>query len=123
MIDLPRIDDASGLERVHSRDRVWLQDSPSNLMVINAVLTLDRISIEDLRRVWQERVLDAEVDGERPYLRFFWMVVARGRKLYWRPDPDFDLGRHIFTVEDPDLALTLLSWGVDAVFSGNPRLI
>ncbi len=103
MIELPQIDDATGLERVHSRDRVWLQDSPANLMVINAIWTLDHISVEDLRRVWQERVLDAEIDGERPYARFFKMVVARGKKPYWRRDPDFDLARHIFTVEDPRL--------------------
>ena len=30
-MELLQIDDDAGLERVHSRDRVWLQDSPVNL--------------------------------------------------------------------------------------------
>jgi hypothetical protein len=81
------------LEPVAGRDGVWLQDSPSNLMVINSVLTLDRLDLDTLRELWQTRVMAAG-DGRR-YARFKKRVVRRGRKAYWQEDPDFALDRHI----------------------------
>jgi len=82
------------VERIAGRDGVWLQDSPSNLMVINSVLTLDRLDLETLRELWQTRVMEA--GGGRRYARFKKRVVMRGAKAYWQQDPDFALDRHIF---------------------------
>ena len=101
--NLVQVDDASGLEPVHPRDRVWLQDSPENLMVINSIWTLETIDAETLRQIWQERVLDLVIDGEHPYERFTKCVVAKGRRVFWRPDPDFDLANHIFEIDEPRL--------------------
>lgn len=101
--NLVQVDDTSGLEPVQPRDRVWLQDSPENLMVINSIWTLERIDAEALRRVWQERVLDLMIDGERPYERFTKCVVAKGRRVYWRKDPSFDLENHIFEIDEARL--------------------
>ncbi len=88
-------DDA--LEPIAGRDGVWLQDSPSNLMVINSVLALDRLDLETLRELWQTRVMAA--GGGRRYARFKKRVVFGGRKAYWQQDPEFDLDRHIFVPE------------------------
>ncbi|MEO1087171.1 MAG: WS/DGAT domain-containing protein, partial [Acidobacteriota bacterium] len=77
-----------------------LQDSPVNLMVINSIWTLENIDAEALRRIWQKRVLDLAVDGERPYERFTWSVVKKGGRFFWRKDPDFSLENHIFEIED-----------------------
>ncbi|MEM1177255.1 MAG: WS/DGAT domain-containing protein [Acidobacteriota bacterium] len=98
---IPQTQDVSGLEPVHPRDRVWLQDSPENLMVINSIWTLERIDAEALREVWQERVLDLVVDGVRPYDRFTWSLVAKGKRCFWRKATDFDLANHIFEIDDP----------------------
>lgn len=91
----------SELEPVAERDGVWLQDRESNLMVINSVLTTDRMDIDDLRRVFQERII--ELDGGVPYARFRRMIVRSGKRAYWRDDPQFDIARHIVTVDDPAL--------------------
>ncbi|MEM6794654.1 MAG: WS/DGAT domain-containing protein [Acidobacteriota bacterium] len=103
MKNIPETADASGLEPVHPRDRVWLQDDETNLMVINSIFTLDTIQVEDLRRVWQERVLDARIGEVAPYARFTKTVARRGRRLFWRVDEDFDIKRHIFTLKGEGL--------------------
>ncbi len=79
-------------ERVAGRDRVWLQDSPLNLMVINSVFTLDRMDRETLRDLWFDRVIAAS--GER-HARFVRRIVFEGRHAYWQDDPDFDIDRHV----------------------------
>lgn len=80
-------------EPVTSSDRVWLQDCKTNPMVINSIFTLDRLDdVDILRRLWQERVLDAADDR---YVRFKRRIVFRGRRPFWEDDPDFDLTRHI----------------------------
>lgn len=91
----------SELEPVAERDGVWLQDRETNLMVINSVLVTDRLGVEDLRRVWNERVM--EKDGGEPYARFRRMVVRSANRYYWRDDPDFDIARHIVVVDDEGL--------------------
>jgi diacylglycerol O-acyltransferase / wax synthase len=85
---------ARALEPVAGRDGVWLQDSPSNLMVIHSVLALDRLDLETLRELWQTRVMAA--GGGRRYARFKKRVVTRGSRAYWQEDPEFSLDRHIF---------------------------
>ncbi|MEM1207331.1 MAG: hypothetical protein AAGN66_29120, partial [Acidobacteriota bacterium] len=65
--------DSDRLEPVAGRDGVWLQDTDTNLMVINGVMVTDRLRVEDLRRVWHERVMQAG-GGER-YHRFRKSIV------------------------------------------------
>ena len=76
------------------QDGMWLQDIPQNLMVVNSVFTLDRIDLETLRRLWQERVLQAG-DGQR-YPRFTKRVVVTDKGVHWQDDPEFDLAAHVF---------------------------
>ncbi|MCG8460565.1 MAG: WS/DGAT domain-containing protein [Holophagales bacterium] len=96
-LDAPRL-----LEPVHPRDGVWLQDSPQNLMVINSVLTLDRMSVGELRKVFQERVIEAE-GGER-FPRFTRRLVERDGRTYWQEVSDFRIEQHIFTVDQGSLS-------------------
>lgn len=97
----PALPNAELIEAVHPRDGVWLQDRAENLMVINSVMTFDRMEIDELRRVWLDRVMAAD-DGRR-YPRFSRLVVRQGRKAWWQEDPAFDIARHIFSVEDAAL--------------------
>ena len=83
-------------EPMTANDRVWLQDSDVNSMVINSVFTIDRLGAEDaavLRDLWNERVLQRS-DGH--YDRFKRRIVYEGRRPYWEDDPDFTLDRHVF---------------------------
>jgi diacylglycerol O-acyltransferase len=80
-------------EPVQPSDAVWLQDSPTNMMVINAIYVTDHVDLATAHVVFQERVLDK--DGGNAFPRFRKRVVyVRGRP-YWEDDPDFDLGRHL----------------------------
>ncbi len=92
------------MEPVAGPDAVWLQDSPTNLMVINAVFTTDRINLEAFRQAFRERVLDA--DSGRRYPRFRKRVVWLRGRPYWEEDPAFDLAHHILTVPVPGLHTT-----------------
>ena len=92
----------SELEAVAQRDGIWLQDRESNLMVINSVLTTDRMDIDDLRRVFLERVIHCE--GGVPYARFRRLIVRSGNKFFWRDDADFDISRHIVEVDPTTVA-------------------
>ncbi len=101
-MDRPPPLDGVPTKAVEGRDGVWLQDSPANLMVINAVYTLDSIDLEALRRLWDERVMQAG-DGQR-YPRLKRRVVWRRSRPYWQDDPAFALARHVFIPEnDADL--------------------
>jgi diacylglycerol O-acyltransferase len=91
----------SALEPVHGRDAVWLQDSPTNLMVINSVLSTDKLDVARFKRVFRERIL--EEDGGRRYPRFKLRVVRQGGRYFWQEDERFDLDRHIVVVDDPAL--------------------
>lgn len=73
---------------------MWLQDTPANLMVVNSVLTVDQIDLETLRRLWLERVIQA--DGGKRYPRFTKRVVTGPRGVCWQEHLDFDLADHIF---------------------------
>ena len=84
--------------RVAGRDAIWLQDSASNLMVINAVFIADRIGVDELRDVFQRRLLDA---GEgRTYARFRHRVVWAQGQPWWEEDPEFDLARQIIPASE-----------------------
>jgi len=45
-------------EPIASNDAIWLQDSPKNLMVINAVIITDRLDLATLRDAFRTRVLE-----------------------------------------------------------------
>lgn len=79
---------------VSSNDAMWLQESPQNPMVINAVAILDRIDLDTLRQVFTERVIEA---GEgRRFARMRCRIVHQNRRAHWEPDPDFAIERHIY---------------------------
>lgn len=89
------------LEKVHPRDGVWLQDRPSNLMVINSVISTDQLDVERFAAEFAKRILEA--DGGARYPRFRYRVVKVGRRWYWQEDENFDLRRHIVVNPDPRL--------------------
>jgi len=91
-------------EPVAGNDAIWLQDSPSNLMVINAVFTTDRIEIDAVRRAFQTRVLEGEAG--RRYFRLTQRVVWTNGRPYWEVDPRFDIARQIIPAPDTDLSTT-----------------
>jgi diacylglycerol O-acyltransferase / wax synthase len=80
-----------------SVDYAWLRmDDPTNLMLINGVLvTAGRVDPARLRAIAERRLL--------PIPRFHQKVVApkRGGRPRWEEDPDFDLDRHLVTLELP----------------------
>jgi WS/DGAT/MGAT family acyltransferase len=90
-------------EPVEAADAVWLQDSPTNLMVINAVFTTDLLDLASFRLAFSQRVLEAE-GGER-YPRFRRRIVTHRGRQYWEDEPAFDITRHIFAV--PPVGSTL----------------
>ncbi len=95
---------AAGREPVAGRDAVWLQDSATNLMVINGVFITDRIDLATVRRTFQERVIEA--DGGRRYARFRRRIGWTLGIPWWEDDPDFDVARHIIPLRDPTVTTT-----------------
>jgi WS/DGAT/MGAT family acyltransferase len=89
---------------VAGNDAIWLQDTATNPMVINAVITTDRLDLQTLRDTFRVRVLEAE--GGRRYARFRHRVVWHGSSPGWEEDPDFDISRHIFAASDPGIGTT-----------------
>lgn len=88
---------------VAPHDAIWLQDTPTNLMVINGVLTTDRLDLATLRRVFQERVIDA---AEGRFARFRQRVERSRSRWYWVDDDAFDIARHIIPASEPGLDTT-----------------
>lgn len=91
-------------ERVASNDAMWLQDSATNLMVINAVFTTDSLDLATFLQAWQHRVM--EVDGGRRFARLRRRIARIRGTAHWEDDPEFDLSRHIIPARDPDLTTT-----------------
>ena len=91
--------------KVADRDGVWLQESPRNRMLINTVFTFDRMELEELRELWQSRIM---ASGRFP--RFKRRVVEHRGGPCWEDDPSFDVGRHIVLApplhDDPDALST-----------------
>jgi WS/DGAT/MGAT family acyltransferase len=80
-------------EPLAPNDAIWLQDSATNLMMINALIILDRLDLEELRRLFRTRVFEGPAAGRFERLRC--RVSGRGRRRCWERDPDFDLARHL----------------------------
>lgn len=76
-------------------DRSWLRmDSPTNPMMISAVLVFDQpIAINRLKRTLNERFLC--------FRRFRQRVVHEGDRVYWQDDPLFDIANHIHRIALP----------------------
>ena len=80
-------------EPIAASDAIWLQDSDTNLMVINAILITDRLDPETLRAVFQARIFEGPDPGRFERLRC--RITGSSRTRWWERDPDFDLSRHI----------------------------
>lgn len=76
-------------------DRSWLRmDSPTNPMMISAVLVFDQpIAINRLKRTLNERFLC--------FQRFRQRVIHEGDRVYWQDDPLFDIDNHIHRIALP----------------------
>lgn len=96
--------------RIASNDAMWLQDTASNMMVINALFMTDRIDLASFRETFQHRVIEAE--GGLRFPRFRERVVWRHGRPHWEYDTRFDITRHIVAASDPDLGTTekLQAW-------------
>ena len=88
-------------ERIASNDGIWLQDSATNLMVINSVIVTDRLDLETLRRTFQRRVFEGPEPGRFERLRC--RITGTGLLRYWERDPDFDVSRHIVAARGENL--------------------
>jgi diacylglycerol O-acyltransferase / wax synthase len=88
---------------VAPNDAIWLQDSTTNLMVINGIFTSDRVDLATVQETFQRRVIEAE-SGR--YARFTRKVERVGNRWYWVDDPAFDVTRHIIRASNPDLGTT-----------------
>ncbi|MFN8012261.1 MAG: WS/DGAT domain-containing protein [Holophagaceae bacterium] len=83
--------------RVSSSDAIWLQETPENLMVINAVLILDRMDLATFRDTFHARLLKDDPAGRLTRLRS--RIVGKGAAAHWEVDPDFSVERQIFAPE------------------------
>ena len=88
-------------ERVASNDAIWLQDSATNLMVINAIIITDQLDLETLRTAFQRRIFEGP-DALR-FERLRCRITGKGLRRYWERDLDFDLARHIFATRGKNL--------------------
>ncbi len=88
-------------ELISANDAIWLQDSDTNLMVINAVIITDQLDVVTLRKTFQERIFEGP-EGER-FKRLRCRIISRGPLNYWEVDPDFSLARHILPVRGKKL--------------------
>lgn len=91
-------------EPVESNDAVWLQDSATNLMVINGLFISDRLDVATVSEAFRQRVIEA--DGGRRYPRFRRRITWVMGDPYWEDDPDFDVARHIIPAREPGLTTT-----------------
>jgi len=81
-------------EPLASNDAIWLQDSATNPMVINAVIVMDRMDLQTLRDAFRERIFEGPEAAR--FERLQRVITGSGQHLYWEQDPHFDLDRHIF---------------------------
>ena len=77
------------------KDRIWLCDTPTQPMIVNAVLVFEapRLKLDRVTELVQERIIG------HPALGRFSQLLQRDRRsptgYVWATDPDFDLRRHI----------------------------
>ncbi len=90
---------ARKLEALNGVDAAWLRmESPTNLMVVNALLRFDApLSYDELVELVEERLMR--------FKRFRQRVVYPKRKMgrpHWEEDPTFDVGAHVQRVALPE---------------------
>ncbi len=88
-------------EPLAPNDAIWLQDSATNLMVINAIIITDRLDHHTLRSAFQQRIFEGP-DATR-FERLRCRITGKGHRRYWEPDPDFHLARHILPTRAKNL--------------------
>jgi diacylglycerol O-acyltransferase len=82
-------------ERMSSLDTTWLRmDRPNNLMMIVGVWMLE--GPVDAKRV-EEQI----AEGLLSYRRYRQLVERTPAGIFWRDDPNFDLGHHMHRVRLP----------------------
>ncbi len=78
-------------------DTAWLRmDSPTNLMIINAMLVIDQMDFESFKATIKHRFLS--------YDRFKKSPVEHSGQYFWELDPYFDLSNHVHRVALPEPA-------------------
>jgi len=78
-------------------DTAWLRmDSPTNLMIINAMLVIDQMDFDSFKATIRNRFLS--------YRRFKKRPVQHSGQYVWELDPYFDLSNHVHRVALPGLA-------------------
>jgi len=78
-------------------DTAWLRmDSPTNLMIINAMLVIDQMDFDSFKATIRNRFLS--------YRRFKKRPVQHSGQYFWELDPYFDLSNHVHRVALPGLA-------------------
>jgi diacylglycerol O-acyltransferase / wax synthase len=78
---------------IAANDAIWLQDSDTNQMVINAVIITDHLDVPTLRKTFQERIFEGPDPARFERLRC--RITGEGLVRYWELDLDFDIARHI----------------------------
>ena len=77
------------------KDRIWLCDTPTQPMIVNAVLVFEapRLKLDRVTELIQERIIG------HPALGRFSQLLQQDRRsptgYVWATDPDFDVRRHI----------------------------
>ena len=79
---------------INGADTAWLRmDSPTNLMVINAMLFTERMRFEDFKHTILNRFL--------LFPRFLTRPVFRSGQYFWENDPYFDIDNHVKRIALP----------------------
>ncbi|HKI02488.1 MAG TPA: wax ester/triacylglycerol synthase family O-acyltransferase [Thermoanaerobaculia bacterium] len=83
------------MEPLSAIDHAWLRmDDPTNLMIINGCLVLDRpLDRERLKTLLERRLL--------PIRRFRQRILHHEGSPHWEVDPGFDIGAHVFEMDLP----------------------
>ena len=78
-------------------DTAWLRmDSPTNLMIINAMLITENMRFEDFKHTIINRFLH--------FPRFLCKPESKSGQYYWEKDPYFDIDSHVKRVALPAAA-------------------
>lgn len=78
-------------EPISGVDIAWLRmDTPTNLMIINAMLIIEKVDFEEFKTTVRNRFLS--------FSRFRKHPVCHAGQYYWEIDPYFDLDNHVHKV-------------------------
>ena len=74
-------------EPISGVDIAWLRmDTPTNLMIINSMLIIDKVDFESFKTAIRNRFLAFSRFSKRP--------VCNAGQYFWERDPYFDLDNH-----------------------------